>query len=274
MCRTSSKEFIGLIHQDQAITHLVCANEGAAVAVGTGYHLGTGKIPLIYMQNSGLGNAVNPLLSLTHAKVYSVPLLLLIGWRGEPGVEDEPQHQAAGSKTEEILGSLGIGFSILSAQTADVESFITEALTKAAQSSSPYAILCRKDAFNKAKASVPAEKKLAFGADPYSYALSRYDALSAIVSALNHSDLIVSTTGYCSRELYSLREKVSPGQTKDFLNVGAMGHASQIALGLALARPNRRVICLDGDGSAIMHMGALANDRAVSSSELLPRHPQ
>jgi phosphonopyruvate decarboxylase len=245
------KEFLLLLcHKVETGKHYICANEGSAIALATGYHLGTGRIPLVYMQNSGLGNAVNPLFSLVHRRVYSVPVLLLIGWRGEPGVSDEPQHMAQGAKMLDLLTSLDIAHGELGPLDDDSSHILDLAIREMKESSRPFAIVCHKGTFveskNKSKKAIS------------SYDISRQDTLEELFRATSQHDVFVCTTGYTSREVYSLRQSDGKKIDSDFLNVGAMGHVSQIALGLALSQPNRRIICVDGDGSAIMHMGALA----------------
>lgn len=238
--------------------HLICANEGTAFATALGYHMATGSTPLVYMQNSGLGNIVNPLTSLADKEVYSIPMVLMIGWRGEPDVKDEPQHIKMGRVTEGILNTLEVPTYILSAET-NYEQLIKEATTQAKEYSKPVAILIKKDAFEIYKSKKP---KIKNGE------LSREEAIDTILKGLSPEDIVVSTTGKTSRELYELRvarnEKVN-----DFLTVGGMGHTSSIALGLALGAKNKRVICLDGDGSVLMHMGAITNIGDQSPSNLI-----
>jgi phosphonopyruvate decarboxylase len=228
--------------------HVITANEGNAVALAAGHFLGTGKPGLVYMQNSGLGNAVNPLLSLADAEVYSIPMLLLIGWRGESGVKDEPQHVKQGRVMTDMLDAMEIPWFIVDAKT-DAASVISKACAVMREKMAPVALLVRKDAFEKYKLS---KDRLA------DYPMNREAAIKRVVESLNANDVVVATTGMTSRELYEYRVARGDGHGNDFLTVGAMGHTASIAMGLARARPERRVICLDGDGSVIMHMGALA----------------
>ncbi|GAB1415655.1 phosphonopyruvate decarboxylase [Paludibacter sp.] len=231
--------------------HIIAANEGAAVALASGYHLATGAYPVVYMQNSGLGNAVNPLLSLADAKVYSIPLLLLVGWRGEPGVKDEPQHIKQGEITSDLLEAMKIPHAVLSGDVNVAEAQMKECVNHLKTNNSPYALVIRKNTF-----------------EPYSLKskddganddlMSREDAISAILDLTSERDIIVSTTGMTSREVFEYRERNSQTHAADFLTVGSMGHASQIALTIANEKKERRVICLDGDGATIMHMGSLA----------------
>ena len=230
--------------------HVVVANEGAAIALASGHYLSSGGIALVYMQNSGLGNAVNPLLSLTCSNVYKIPLIMLIGWRGETGTNDEPQHLAQGRLTLPLLETLGIPQRLLPRDTAGAVECLEESVSMARSLSAPVAIVVRKDTF------VGTSDKAVIS---NGYEMSREKAISVIVENLEERDALVSTTGKVSRELYECRRlRNGAGSEQDFLAVGSMGHASQIALGVALVQPERRVYCLDGDGALIMHMGSLA----------------
>lgn len=230
--------------------HVVVANEGAAIALASGHYLSSGGIALVYMQNSGLGNAVNPLLSLTCSNVYQIPLIMLIGWRGETGTNDEPQHLAQGRLTLPLLETLGIPQRLLPRDTAGAVECLEESVSMARSLSAPVAIVVRKDTF------VGTSDKAVIS---NGYEMSREKAISVIVENLEERDALVSTTGKVSRELYECRRlRNGAGSEQDFLAVGSMGHASQIALGVALVQPERRVYCLDGDGALIMHMGSLA----------------
>lgn len=229
--------------------HVVTANEGGAVALACGYHLATGKVPLVYLQNSGLGNTVNPLLSLADRDVYSIPLLLLIGWRGEPGTKDEPQHVKQGKVTVNQLDGMGIPHRILPDEPEAARQLVSELLEIAAAESRPVALLVRDKTFEPYKPTVKAASD---------FEMTREEAIGAVVAALGESDAIVSTTGKISRELYECRDRAGQGHQQEFLTVGSMGHASQIAMGIALARPDRQVYCLDGDGAMLMHMGSSA----------------
>lgn len=228
--------------------NIITANEGAAVALGTGYHLATNKIPLIYMQNSGIGNAVNPLMSLADKEVYSIPMILLIGWRGEPGVKDEPQHIKQGRVSSALLDSMEIPYKVLD-ENSDYTKIIDESVKTATNTSAPVAILVRKGTFD--SFSLKQENN----EEPE---LTREEALEQILPFIPKDAVIVSTTGMLSRELFELREKYNESHQSDFLTVGSMGHTSQIALGIALAKPDKQVFCFDGDGSAIMHLGSYA----------------
>ncbi len=230
--------------------HLIAANEGNAVAIAMGHTLVTGRPALVYLQNSGLGNTVNPLLSLVDPEVYGIPMVLLIGWRGEPGVADEPQHVKQGRITPALLDAMEIPFAELHANVDDVEAMTRIAVDTAVQREGPSAILVRKGAFGPA----PEAGGDALGVDGRP---SREQALAKVVTAIPEDAFIVSTTGMLSRELFELRASRSGGAL-DLLTVGGMGHASSIALGGALADPSRDVWCLDGDGALLMHLGALA----------------
>ena len=231
--------------------HLITANEGTAIAIAAGSQMATGGIPLVYLQNSGLGNAVNPLLSLTDPEVYAVPMVLLVGWRGEPGVKDEPQHMKQGRVTPSMLDAMEIPYSILEGGQAEADKIAQQAVAHVTVRSGPYVILAMKDVFG------AAEDGRQLSA-PTTDFLVREIAISHIVEALPDEATIVSTTGHISRELYEQRIRNKQDRSSDFLTVGCMGHASQIALGISLRKPESRVVCLDGDGAAIMHMGGMA----------------
>lgn len=228
--------------------HVIAANEGGAIALATGYHLASGKIPLVYMQNSGIGNAINPLLSLVDKAVYSIPMLLMIGWRGEPGVKDEPQHIKQGEVTLDLLEAMKIPYLILSDNIEDAKMNIENAVAYTKNNNSPYAFIIRKGIFESYKL---------LNANESNYSLTREGAIEIILNRINNNDIIVSTTGMASRELFELRKKHNLSHKNDFLTVGSMGHASQIALGIAIEKPNRKVYCFDGDGSVLMHTGSM-----------------
>lgn len=233
-------------------SHLIAANEGGALALGIGYHLATSKIPLIYLQNSGIGNLVNPLLSLADTDVYSIPGILLIGWRGEPGVKDEPQHVKQGRVTLDLLEVMEIPYIILDKDKEYDESVhdIKKIVEFSQNLNSVHAIVVKKGFFSSYK---PEHKKEA----PV-FNLTREQAIQLIVDQLDESDVVISTTGLASRELYEYRKESGSGHHRDFLTVGGMGHANQIGLGVALNKDDRRIVCLDGDGAALMHMGGMA----------------
>ncbi|WP_461255414.1 phosphonopyruvate decarboxylase [Treponema sp. R80B11-R83G3] len=227
--------------------HIIAVNEGAAIGLACGYHLATGRVPLAYMQNSGIGNAVNPLLSLADSEVYRIPIVLIIGWRGEPGIHDEPQHIKQGKVTRSLFESMGIPYAVLEKDENGVNGQIETCFKTLSKTSSPYALIIRKDTF----APYTLQKK-----EDHDAVMTREEAIEEITSG--RGGIIVSTTGMISRELYELRDKTADGHERDFLTVGSMGHASSIALSIALQRPELQVTCLDGDGAALMHMGSLA----------------
>jgi phosphonopyruvate decarboxylase len=234
--------------------HVIAANEGAAVAVASGYYLASGKPAMVYMQNSGTGNAVNPLLSLADPKVYSIPMLLVVGWRGEPGVKDEPQHVKQGEVTLSLFDAMQIPYAVISEDEATAEDQFRQLLEQAKSTSSPQAAIIRKNLFT----SYSLKNKPA-----NNYPMSREEALHTVIDALKKDDTVVSTTGKLSRELFEYREMKGEGHDRDFLTVGSMGHSMSIALGVALSKPDRLVYCLDGDGALLMHMGAMANIGAL-----------
>lgn len=238
-----------IAHTSRPGEHIIAANEGGAVALALGYHLATDNIPLVYLQNSGLGNVVNPLLSLVDKDVYSAPMLFVIGWRGEPGVHDEPQHKKQGRVMVPMLEAMEIPYSILGPDADHAETSVTDALAHSRKSNGPFALVIKKGAFA-AYAAPPLPKT--------DLLLSREEAIQLVIDVLEERDVVVSTTGMPSREVYEYRTKRGAGHQRDFLTVGGMGHASQIALGIALQKPERAVYCLDGDGALLMHMGALA----------------
>ncbi len=209
--------------------------------------MGSGKLAAVYMQNSGLGNTINPLTSIADPEVYRIPLLMIIGWRGEPGVKDEPQHVKQGRITPGQLELLEIPHWILEADS-DPKTVLDEAFATMQSSNSPVALLVRADTFADYKTR---RKPLQLSS------LKREDALRKILALANPDDVVVSTTGKTSREVFELRVEREEVQ-RDFLTVGGMGHTASIALGVALGNPERRVLCLDGDGSLLMHMGAMA----------------
>ena len=229
--------------------NIIAANEGNAVAIASGYHLATSNFPLVYLQNSGLGNIVNPLTSLTHKQVYSIPIVYVVGWRGQPGVHDEPQHKKQGKITLDLLELLDISYIVIDKDsTFDTlkTMFENEFLDKL-NSGESVAVVVSKDAFEEYK--IPKSNE---------NTLTREKAIQLITDYLNQNDMIVSTTGKSSRELFEYREAKNQGHGNDFLTVGSMGHSSSIALGIALNNPFKRIFCFDGDGAVLMHMGALA----------------
>ena len=231
-----------------AAHNIIAANEGAAVGLAAGHYLATGQPACVYMQNSGEGNIINPLASLTDQEVYNIPVLLLIGWRGRPGVHDEPQHVKQGKVTTGLLNVMGVNYEVLSKEEDKAAKQIEKA-AKALANKEVFALVIEKDTFEDYKLQ---------NVEVNDLTMSREEAIQTVAAALGEKDCIVSTTGMISRELFEYRAAMNQGHERDFLTVGSMGHASQIALGIALAQPDRRVWCFDGDGAAIMHMGSMA----------------
>lgn len=229
--------------------HIIAANEGAAVAIAAGYHLATRQYPVVYLQNSGLGNIVNPLLSLIDPRIYRIPILFLVGWRGEPGTKDEPQHMVQGKVMNNLLTDLGLAYQVLPEYEEGAASALELAAIHLKTRSSSYAFLVRRDTFLKYKGVKTVKVDLP---------VNRERAIELLLGKTERFDAFVATTGFTSRELYELREKVAQGHEQDFYVVGSMGHASSIAMGIALSKPSKNVYCLDGDGAVLMHMGALA----------------
>ena len=230
--------------------HIIAANEGNAVALAAGYYLAQKSIPLVYMQNSGLGNAINPLLSLCDSDVYSIPLLVLVGWRGEPGVKDEPQHTKQGKVQLELLKALDIPYKIISQNNNQFAMQISNGVEIAKTENRPVVLLIKKGTFEKYTTEI--EKS------PIQ-CMKREEALEIILRNLDDNAIVVSTTGKTSREIFEIREKRGQSHEQDFLTVGSMGHCSSIALGIALAKPHRQVVCIDGDGAMLMHLGSLTS---------------
>ena len=229
--------------------NIIAANEGAAVGLAAGHYLATGKPACVYMQNSGEGNVINPLASLTDPEVYNIPVLLLIGWRGRPGVHDEPQHVKQGKVTTGLLNVMGINYEVLAKEEDKAEKQIAKAV-KALQNKEVFALVIEKETFE--------PYQLNSQSSLFNFQLTREEAIQTVAAALGEKDCIVSTTGMISRELFEYRTAMNQGHERDFLTVGSMGHASQIALGIALEKKDRKVWCFDGDGATIMHMGSMA----------------
>lgn len=230
-----------------ASRHVVTANEGAAVGLAMGHYLKSGRPALVYMQNSGIGNAVNPLVSLADREVYGIPMLLLVGWRGQPGVKDEPQHVKQGRIMTSLLDALEIPWTILPSEEREAETCLVDAVRRTCETQHPVAVLVRKDTF--AETAIPAVAGLPD-------LPSREEALGALLQAIGPDAIQVSTTGMLSREVFEYRQKQN-SIGRDFLTVGGMGHCSAIALGIAQQEAEREVWCLDGDGALLMHLGGL-----------------
>ncbi|MDR2648314.1 MAG: phosphonopyruvate decarboxylase [Clostridiales bacterium] len=228
--------------------HIVCANEGNAAALAAGYYLATGKIPVVYMQNSGIGNTINPITSLLSPKVYGIPCIFVIGWRGEPNVHDEPQHIFQGEITLELLRLLDIDAFVIdnTVSILDIENQLDKW--------SPVFRSGKSVAFVVKKGAIASDSKPNYSNN---HQLNREKVIEKIVE-FSGDDVVISTTGKISRELYEIRERKGQSHKCDFLTVGSMGHSSSIALGVAESKPKTKVWCLDGDGAALMHMGAMA----------------
>lgn len=230
--------------------HIIAANEGNAVALAAGYYLAQKSLPLVYMQNSGLGNAVNPLLSLCDPTVYSIPMLIMIGWRGEPGVKDEPQHLKQGKIQLKLLDEMDIPYEVISKNDVQFEKKISIVIETAKNECRPTVLLIKKGTFQKYG------KEINKSDDQR---MKREEALEIVLESLDDNAVVISTTGKTSREIFEIREKKGQTHEKDFLTVGSMGHCSSIALGISLAKPNRQVVCIDGDGAMLMHLGSLTS---------------
>lgn len=235
-------------HADAA-HNIIAANEGGAMGLAAGHYLATGQISVVYMQNSGEGNIINPLASLTDKDVYNIPVLLVIGWRGKPGVHDEPQHVKQGKVTTGLLNTMGIDYTVLSKEEDKAAAQIKKAVEYMQRTKECYALVIEKDTFDSYSLQNVEKNDLT---------LSREEAIQTVAAALSEKDAIVSTTGMISRELFEYRTAMNQEHKRDFLTVGSMGHASQIALGIALEKTDRRIWCFDGDGATIMHMGSMA----------------
>lgn len=239
--------------------HIIAANEGNCTALAAGYHLATGKIPLVYMQNSGIGNIINPLASLLNDKVYGIPCVFVVGWRGEPGIHDEPQHIFQGEVTRTLLEDMDVKTFVVGKETDSEE--ISKELEMAKERFEQGKSL----AFIVQKGALSYDKKATYSNENQ---MSREEIIRHIVQKTGE-DVIVSTTGKASRELFEIREQNGQGHQNDFLTVGSMGHSSSIALGIAMNKPKTQVWCIDGDGAALMHMGAMAVIGSVKPHNLI-----
>lgn len=244
------KDFMGLLNDEngKSLTNIIQASECEAIATATGYHLATQKIPLVYMQNSGLGKCVNPLTSLCDKDVYGIPMVLMIGWRGKPGKPDEPQHSKMGRITLPLLDTLEVPYKILPPDKSGIEKAIFDITQESHRTSAPVAIILSADIL---------EKYFEKNKTKNNFDVTREEAINLIANCLDRKDIIVSTTGKCSRELYEYRT-LRNEQAYDFYTVGSMGCASSIAHAVALAKKDRRVFVFDGDGAALMQLGALS----------------
>ena len=238
--------------------HIVAANEGNAIGIATGRYLATSTPACVYMQNSGFGNAINPLLSLADPTVFSIPMLIFVGWRGEPSTTDEVQHQKQGSIMEDLLQALQIPF-FHSSSSSNFLDTLQLAINRMMKESRPVVLLISKDTFD--RKIVPTEKS-------HDFPMTRARAMELVIENLSEECFTVSTTGFISRELFNIRSNISGDTRNDFMMVGSMGHASSIAFGLAIANPQKKIVCLDGDGAALMHLGALPVAAQIKSLNL------
>lgn len=244
------KQFCDYINTDGAseFHHYVPENEGSAIGIAAGVYLATKKAACVYMQNSGLGNTVNPITSLLNKEVYDIPVLMLVGWRGEPGFHDEPQHKFMGKITNDLLEVLDIPYAVISNDTTPSQlDCIFDEASRILQRKKQYAIIIKKNTFDTRISKEYKNKN----------SLCREETISKILATLNRDDVVVSTTGKISREVYEQSDKLLNQHAQEFLTVGGMGHASMIAFGIAENMPNKRVFCIDGDGALLMHMGSL-----------------
>ena len=239
--------------------HVMAANEGNAIAIAAGHYMATGKLPLVYMQNSGIGNAMNPLVSLTHDCVYGIPMILVIGWRGDPSVSDHAQHKKQGELTPVLMKDMDIPYEILDSDDTVIDKF-TWAVNKAKEISAPVALIAKKAILTQK------EKKQQY---PESPLMNREEAVSAVLDVFGADAVYLGTTGRATRELNEQLKAHGIGEGHEFQNVGSMGHVSSVGLGIALAKPNTKVVVFDGDAAAVMHMGALATNCRYKAGNLI-----
>lgn len=239
--------------------HVMAANEGNAIAIAAGYYMATGKIPVVYMQNSGIGNATNPLLSLTHECVYGIPMVLVIGWRGDPSINDHAQHKKQGELTPVLMKNMDIPYEILDAEDTVVDKF-SWAVAKAKEISSPVALIAKKAILT---------EKIKKQEYPECSLMNREEAISAVIDVLGSDAVYLGTTGRATRELHEQLKAHGVGEGHEFQNVGSMGHVSSVGLGIALAKPEKKVVVFDGDAAAVMHMGALATNCRYKAGNMI-----
>ena len=239
--------------------HVMAANEGNAIGIAAGHYMATGKLPLVYMQNSGIGNATNPLLSLTHDCVYGIPMLLVIGWRGDPSINDHAQHKKQGELTPVLMKDMDIPYEILDDENTVIEKF-RWAANKAREISSPVALIAKKAILTQK------EKKQQY---PESPLMNREEAVAAVMDVLGEDAIYLGTTGLATREVHEQLKMHGISEGHEWQNVGSMGHVSSVGLGLALARPDKKIVVIDGDAAAVMHMGALATNCRYKAANLI-----
>lgn len=239
--------------------HVMAANEGNAIAIAAGNYMATGNIPVVYMQNSGIGNATNPLLSLTHDCVYGIPMILVIGWRGDPSINDHAQHKKQGELTPVLMKDMDIPYEILDDENTVVDKFAW-AVEKAKEISSPVALIAKKAILTeKVKKQDYPESKL----------MNREEAVSAVVDVLGDDAIYLGTTGRATREVHEQLKEHGIGEGHEWQNVGSMGHVSSVGLGIALAKPEQNVVVFDGDAAAVMHLGAFATNCRYKAGNLI-----
>ena len=239
--------------------HVMAANEGNAIAIAAGHYLGTGRIPVVYMQNSGIGNATNPLLSLTHDCVYGIPMILVIGWRGDPAINDHAQHKKQGELTTILMDDMDIPYQILDAEETVVDKFAW-AVSKAKEISSPVALIAKKAILT---------EKVKKQEYPDSPLMNREEAVSAVVDVLGRDAIYLGTTGRATREVHEQLIVHGVGEGHEFQNVGSMGHVSSVGLGIALANPKQKVVVFDGDAATVMHLGALTTNCRYKAGNMI-----
>lgn len=239
--------------------HVMAANEGNAIAIAAGHYMATGDIPVVYMQNSGIGNATNPLLSLTHDCVYGIPMILVIGWRGDPAISDHAQHKKQGELTPVLMKDMDIPYEILDDENTVVDKFAW-AVEKAKEISSPVALIAKKAILTeKVKKQEYSESKL----------MNREEAVSAVIDVFGEDAIYLGTTGRATREVNEQLKLHGIGAGHEFQNVGSMGHVSSVGLGLALAKPDKKIVVFDGDAAAVMHMGAMATNCRYKAGNMI-----
>lgn len=239
--------------------HVMAANEGNAIAIAAGHYMATGKLPLVYMQNSGIGNATNPLLSLTHNCVYGIPMLLVIGWRGDPAISDHAQHKKQGELTPVLMKDMDIPYEILDDENTVVDKFAW-AVEKAKEISSPVALIAKKAILT---------EKVKKQEYPESMLMNREEAVAAVVDVLGNDAVYLGTTGRATREVHEQLKQHGVAQGHEWQNVGSMGHVSSVGLGIALAKPKQKVVVFDGDAAVVMHMGALATNCRYKAGNMI-----
>lgn len=256
------KDLIISVKEDDRFEHVITNNEGESCALAAGYYLATGKVPVVYMQNSGLGHCVNPLTSLLDEWIYAMPCLLLISWRGKPGEPDEPQHQRMGAILLDLLTLLDIPYAMLEPEKNELQAVLNGVQEHFRSHNKPFALIFTRQ-------TLKTSPQMATSSNPPVRGLLREEVLEYLVTQRQAHHLFVTTTGKSSRELYEIRERLNQGHERDFLTVGSMGCASTLGLGIAMQRPEKKVMVIDGDGACLMRLEALATIGHVKPSNLL-----